>query len=113
IYFALFTLQANSQLTATAWTERYEDQYDNTFYPTINGDLTYKFKDSSSIQFTYWSNVDYYIYPYVNIIGNWRKWSVSINPLKPDIYNYTIQISFYETLSFLSRRKRMVDRFPG
>lgn len=90
----MITLQTSAQVKLSLWCEKYEDVYDNSFYPIINGDLSYTFKDSSSIQFTYWSNTDTYIYPYVNIIGNWRNWSVAINPLKPDIYNYTIYITY-------------------
>lgn len=112
ILMLILILKLDAQVTIKTWCEKYEDQYDNTFYPIINGEITYTFKDSSSLQFTYWSNTDTYIYPYVNIVLNWRKWVVSVNPLTPDIYNYTIQITFYETLSFLPRRKRLVDRLP-
>src|SRR5688572_16819137 len=75
----------HSQPRLQVWAERYDDEFDNSFYPILNADLSYK-----SFQITYWSSVDQGIYPYVNIIYNWRSWAISINPLKPDIYNYTI-----------------------
>jgi len=79
--------------------EKYKDQYDNSYYPIVWTDFSYTFNDSiTSLQFTYWSNTNGYISPYINLNLNWRGWQISYNPLKPDIYNYKIYITHYFNL---------------
>lgn len=105
-FLILLTLKSQGQIKLEAWCEKFQD-LERNIYSIINADLSYTFKDSNSVQFTYWSTIPDH-WPYLNFIVNWRSWSVSLNPLKPDIYNYTIQITYNADFSFLQRRRKMV-----
>jgi hypothetical protein len=98
IVFVLAHAVSKAQAKAAVWVEKYEDEYERSYYPVVNGDFSYTFKKGNYVQFTYWSNVNKYIYPYLNLNYNWRNWQISFNPLKPDIYNYKIYLTYTRSL---------------
>lgn len=93
LLFLFWPILTYGQNSAYLHIEKFKDSLDNSVYPIVYFEVTTK-----HIAVTYWSNVQGYIYPYVNVYFIWRNWYIAWNPLKPDEYNPKIQITFNKTL---------------
>lgn len=73
--------------------EKFEDPYENSYYPTIEFNKYLNVK-KYVFDFNYWSNVDKEIYPYITLSAtrSYKRndFTIYFNPLKADIYNSKI-----------------------
>lgn len=95
LFILLFYVSNCQRLDLQGTIEKFEDEFENSYYPIWIGQLTYYLSKEDTVRFvqiTYWSNTDIPIYPYINIIYYSIGFWISINPLKADIYNPTVQI---------------------
>lgn len=93
LFLSTFSVLRAQDREAYFHVEKFKDSLDNSVYPILYFEASIK-----PFAVTYWSNLQGYIYPYVNIYFTWRNWYISWNPLKTDEYNPKIQITFNKIL---------------
>src|SRR5690242_16849129 len=78
--------------------EKYEDVFENSYYPIWTGDITYylNYSDTSKyIQISGWGDAEDRSFIYINITLVTRNFWLSINPFIADLYNPKIQLGYY------------------
>jgi hypothetical protein len=99
ILLSLFCLSSECQRIHTQGSvEKFEDQFDPGYYPIWTGSMSYYLNRDSTryIELSGWGDIDQLkpSFIYVNLTFNFEPFWFSINPLRADIYNPTIQVGY-------------------
>lgn len=78
----------------SASVEKYEDQFERTYFPVWTMRLLLKVKSNKYFELSAWGDPEDVSFIYVNITYIFNNTWISINPLYSDIYNPTIQVGF-------------------
>src|SRR5688572_1315636 len=76
--------------------EKYEDVFENSYYPIWTGSFTYycNIENTKYVEFSSWGDAEEKSFIYINITFNLKALWISINPLRADIYNPSIQLGY-------------------